>query len=505
MVLVSLGNRIIGALNSWTRATILDEKILNEMLLEICKALLEADVNVLLVKKLRENLKNRINLEEMAGGLNKRKVVQMAVFDELVNLLDPGVPQWKPVKKKKNVIMFVGLQGAGKTTTCTKLAYHYHRKGWKTALVCADTFRAGAFDQLKQNAAKARIAFYGSYTESDPVKIAQEGVEKFKQENFDLIIIDTSGRHKQETSLFEEMLAISNTVQPDNIIFVMDASIGHACDAQARAFKQMVDIGSVIITKLDGHAKGGGALSAVAATHSPIIFIGTGEHIDDLEPFETNSFVSKLLGMGDLKGLIDRVEEMNLDDQKELVANLMKGRFTIRDMYEQFQNLMSMGPLGQVMGMIPGFSGQMSKEGERESAKRMRRLMTIMDSMSDHELDHPDGYKLFKKEATRKQRVARGSGVHPMEVVALLDQYDKFKKMIVSKSFKPMIGQQNNKYLSPKEIKQMAIEMAKTMHPFVIQQYGGLPGLEKLLQSMQAAENEKRRSDQGSSKRSLRR
>ena len=191
-----------------------------------------------------------------------------------MKLVDPGVKPYQPKKGKSNVIMFVGLQGSGKTTTCTKLAWYYQKKGWKACLVCADTFRAGAYDQLKQNATKARIPFYGSYTEADPVVIAADGAAMFKEEGFEIIIVDTSGRHYQEDALFEEMLAVSNAVTPDNIIFVMDASIGQACEAQAKAFKEKVDVGSVVITKLDGHAKGGGALSAVAATRSPVIFIG---------------------------------------------------------------------------------------------------------------------------------------------------------------------------------------------------------------------------------------
>ena len=163
-----------------------------------------------------------------------------------------GVKPYVPVKGEANVIMMVGLQGSGKTTTCTKLAYHYQKKGWKACLVCADTFRAGAYDQLKQNATKARIPFYGSYTEVDPVNIAADGVEMFRNEGFEMIIVDTSGRHKQEDSLFEEMLAVSNAVDPDNVIFVMDASIGQACEGQAKAFKEKVDVGSVVVTKLDG-------------------------------------------------------------------------------------------------------------------------------------------------------------------------------------------------------------------------------------------------------------
>ncbi|KAJ8891474.1 hypothetical protein PR048_004002 [Dryococelus australis] len=358
--------------------------VLNAMLKEICAALLEADVNIRLVKKLRENVRAVIDFEEMAGGLNKRRMIQSAVFKELVKLVDPGVKPYLPVKGKPNIIMFVGLQGSGKTTTCTKLAYHYVKKNWKACLVCADTFRAGAYDQLKQNATKARIPFYGSYTEVDPVVIAQDGVDMFKKEGFEIIIVDTSGRHKQEESLFEEMLQVSNAIKPDNIIFVMDATIGQACEAQARAFKEKVDVGSVIVTKLDGHAKGGGALSAVAATNSPIIFIGTGEHIDDFEPFKTKPFVSKLLGMGDIEGLIDKVNELKLDENEELIEKIKHGQFTLRDMYEQFQNIMKMGPFSQIMGMIPGFSQDfLSKGGEQESMARLKKLMTIMDSMND--------------------------------------------------------------------------------------------------------------------------
>lgn len=262
--------------------------------------------SVKLVQGLRKNIKSIVNLDEVAAGVNKRRVIQKAIFDELVRLLDPQVVPFQPRKGKPNVFMFVGLQGSGKTTTCTKLAYYYQRKGWKTCLVCADTFRAGAFDQLKQNATKAKIPFYGSYMETDPVQLALDGVEKFKKEGFEVIIVDTSGRHKQEVELFEEMKQISEAVTPDLTIFVMDGTIGQAAEAQATAFKSTVDIGAVIMTKLDGHAKGGGAISAVAATRSPIIFIGTGEHMHDLEKFESRRFVGKMLGAS--RGLVDVTE-----------------------------------------------------------------------------------------------------------------------------------------------------------------------------------------------------
>ena len=268
----------------------------------------------------------------------------------------------------------------------------------------------------------------------------------------EIIIVDTSGRHMQEEALFEEMLAVSNAVGPDNIVFVMDASIGQACEAQAKAFKEKVDVGSVVITKLDSHAKGGGALSAVAATQSPVIFIGTGEHIHQFEPFDTVPFVKKLLGMGDIKGLMKIVEDLDIGNNEELyhrygrVKNsctstitlkfvctnnrIKHGEFTLRDMYEQFQNIMKMGPIGQVMGMIPGFREDfMTKGSEEESMARLKRLMTMMDSMNDTELDHKEGSKLFKQEPRRITRISQGAGVMEREVLDLLTQYAKFAQV----------------------------------------------------------------------------
>ncbi|XP_065161249.1 signal recognition particle subunit SRP54 [Atheta coriaria] len=489
MVLADLGRKITSALQSLSKATIINEEVLNGMLKEICAALLEADVNIRLVKKLRENVRAVIDFEEMASGLNKRRMIQSAVFKELVKLVDPGVKPFQPIKGKSNVIMFVGLQGSGKTTTCTKLAYHYLKKNWKSSLVCADTFRAGAYDQVKQNCTKARIPFYGSYTEVDPVVIAQDGVEMFKKEGFEIIIVDTSGRHKQEDSLFEEMLAVANAIRPDNIIFVMDATIGQACEGQAKAFKDKVDVGSVIITKLDGHAKGGGALSAVAATNSPIIYIGTGEHIDDLEPFKTKPFVSKLLGMGDIEGLIDKVNELKLEDNEELLEKIKHGQFTMRDMYEQFQNIMKMGPFSQIMGMIPGFSQDfMTKGSEQESVARLKRLMTIMDSMCDNELDNRDGAKLFSKQAGRVTRVAQGAGVTEREVKELITQYSKFAAVVkkmggIKGLFK---GGDTAKNVNQVQMAKLNQQMAKMMDPRILHQMGGPSGLQNMMRQLQA-------------------
>lgn len=274
------------------------------------------------------------------------------MFDELCKLLDAGREPFKPKKGQTNVMMLVGLQGSGKTTTCTKLAHKYQSKGWKVGLVCADTFRAGAFDQIRQNCTKARIPYYGDYTEPNPAVVALAGVQKFTEEQFEIVIVDTSGRHLQEAALFDEMEEVRNAVNPDSVVFVLDSTIGQAAQEQAAAFKSKIDIAEVILTKLDGHARGGGALSAVAATHAPIIFLGTGEHIHELQPFEAKSFVSRLLGYGDVQALVNKISDAGLENQEELAERLQHGIFTLRDLADQFQNVGRMGSVGELMSMV---------------------------------------------------------------------------------------------------------------------------------------------------------
>ncbi|KAI9765316.1 MAG: Signal recognition particle [Geoglossum simile] len=420
MVLQDLGRRINAAVSDLTRSSNLDEKAFDGMIKEICAALLEADVNVKLVGNLRKSIKQTVNFKELAPGVNKKRLIQKAVFDELVKLVDPHAEPFKPKKGRPNVIMFVGLQGSGKTTTCTKLARHYQSRGFKSCLVCADTFRAGAFDQLKQNATKAKIPYYGSLTQTDPAIVAKEGVEKFKKERFEVIIVDTSGRHRQEQDLFDEMVQIQRAVTPDQTIMVLDASIGQQAEAQSKAFKDTADFGAIIITKTDGNASGGGAISAVAATRTPIVFIGTGEHMLDLERFSPQPFVSKLLGMGDMQGLVEHVQSLKLD-QKDTMKHIAEGIFTVRDLRDQLSNIMKMGPLSKMAGMIPGLSQMMSGMDDEEGGMKLRRMIYICDSMTIKELDS-DG-KIFVQQPTRMTRVAHGSGTSVREVEDLLTQH----------------------------------------------------------------------------------
>lgn len=480
MVLAELGGSISRALQKMSNATIIDEKVLGECLNEITRALMQADVKFEMIRNMMANIKRIVNLEDLAAGHNKRRIIQQAVFNELCKMMDPGKASFTPKKGKPCVVMFVGLQGSGKTTTCTKYAYYHQKKGFKPALVCADTFRAGAFDQLKQNATKAKIPFYGSYMESDPVKIAAEGVERFKKENNDLIIVDTSGRHMQEAALFEEMRQVSEATKPDLVIFVMDGSIGQMAFAQAQAFKQSVPVGAVIVTKMDGHAKGGGALSAVAATKSPVIFIGTGEHMDEFEIFDVKPFVSRLLGMGDWSGFMDKIQEVvPTDQQPELLQKLSEGSFTLRLMYEQFQNILKMGPIGQVFSMLPGFSAEVMPKGhEKESQAKIKRYMTMMDSMTNAELDSTNP-KIFND--SRALRIARGSGRTVREVVEMLEEYKRLAK-VWSKMKGLKIPKKGD--MSALSRNMNVQHMSKVLPPQMLKQIGGMGGLQSLMKQM---------------------
>ncbi|KAI9174918.1 hypothetical protein LWI28_024565 [Acer negundo] len=327
------------------RPYIIDDNVLNECLNEITRALLQSDVQLKLVSDMQTNIKRIVSLHDLAGGHNKRRIIQQAIFTELCQILDPGKPSFTPKKGKASVIMFVGLQGSGKTTTRTKYVGYHQKKGWKPALV---SIRPGAFDQLKQDAAtKAKIPCFGSY-KSDPVRIAVEGVKIFKKENCDLIIIDTSGCHKQEASLFEEMRQVAEATKPDLVIFVMDSSIGQAAFDQAQAFKQSVSVGAVIITKMDGHAKGVGALSAVAATKSPVIFIDTREHMDEFAVFDVKPFVSHLL-------VLDNPNPMLITESQIVRIALGSGR-QVREV---------MGMMKQYKGLAKVWSkmGEMDRTG----------------------------------------------------------------------------------------------------------------------------------------------
>jgi len=485
MVLADLGSKITNALRDMANtAGPLNDAVVNKMLNTIATALLMSDVDVKLVKKMQQDVKESCAIDQMASGVNKRKVVQQSVIKALTDLLGSKKKPFKPKRGRPNVFMFVGLQGSGKTTTCTKLAYYYKRKGWKVILICADTFRAGAYDQLKQNATKAKVAYYGSYTESDPTMVAEKGVARAKEEKFDIIIVDTSGRHKQEEALFEEMQMVHKATEPDEVIFVMDSSIGQAAKGQAMAFQESVDVGSIIITKMDNkNSRGGGALSAVAATGSPVTFIGTGEKMDAFERFDSDSFVGQLLGMGNLRGLMDVLQDKEvMESQEKLVKKITsKGEFTFRDMRDQFQTIMGMGSLGKIMGMIPGMKGLLGDGREEQSQARLKRIMTILDSMTNKELDGDN--TIFTKERSRIVRLSRGAGVPERGVHEMLEMFKPFKRVASKLKALGKNGLDLSK-MRQNQKNQTIGSLASAMSPQMIQNMGGMANFQKIMNSM---------------------
>jgi len=493
MVLSELGGALSQAFQKLSRSSSIDEETVKQVLKEIVSALISSDVNVQMVKALRENVLTKVTpLLESDSAIDssgRARLIEKAVVEELVKILDPGKEPYKLKKGKCNVIMFVGLQGAGKTTTVAKYCHYYQQRKWKVAMVCADTFRAGAFDQLKQNATKIRVPFYGSYTENDPVKIAAEGVAQFRKEGYELIIVDTSGRHKQETALFAEMEEVQKAVCPDDVVFVMDSSIGQAAAAQAKAFKESVSVGSVVITKLDGHAKGGGALSAVAFTKSPIVFIGTGEHFDALEPFNASRFIGKLLGRGDTVGLLTELSEKGVLDavgNPEMQKRMIKGEFTLRDLREQYTGILKIGSLSKMFEMIPG-AGDMMKNLPKgpngqtvDPSVALKKCLVMMDSMTAAELDG-----VVEMNETRAIRIIRGSGATPDEFQKLMMQHKQFEKMIGGMSKTGLLKQNESDMMKQmkRDPKQLANQLQRSLDPNMLKSMGGV---DKMLDMMKS-------------------
>lgn len=421
MALDNLGRAINAALRKLTRGVV-DEKLVKEICRDIQRALLQADVNVKLVFELTSRIEERALKEKLPPGISRAEHVTKIVYDEITSILGDKKEKIQITGHPTKVLM-VGIQGSGKTTTCGKLARFFQKRGFKVGVVCADTFRPGAFEQLSQYAS---VDVFGNPEEKNAIKLAKEGVNHFTDKKVDLVIVDTAGRHKEEKGLIEEMNQISKAISPDEVILVIDGTIGQQAFQQAEAFVQATDIGSIIVTKLDGSAKGGGALSAVHATGAPMKFIGEGEKIDALEEFDPKRYVARLLGLGDIQSLLSKVEEAT--QQHELTEKdalkFMTGKFSLKDMYQQLEMVTSMGPLQQIMKMIPGLGLNLPSEMIELSEDRLAKFRVIMDSMTDKELENPKSIHF-----SNVKRIARGSGTTPHEVKELLDQYNMMKKL----------------------------------------------------------------------------
>ena len=420
MVLEGLGESLRSILKKISGSSNIDEKLVKEITRDIQRALLQADINVNLVLALSKKVEDRAKNESIPPGASLKEHIIKIIYEELISLLGEA----GTLKKEKQVLMLVGLYGQGKTTTAGKLARYLSKRGLSVGLIAADVHRPAALDQLLQIGEEIKVPVYGIRGEKDAVKIVREGLKQF--ESTDVKIIDTSGRHSLEQDLIDEVSRVERTAKADQRILVLDASVGQQAGVQAKAFHDAVNVNGVILTKLDGTAKGGGALSAVGHTGAPIIFIGTGEHLEDLETFNPERFISRLLGMGDLHTLLERMRE-SIDESKaeETAKKIMSGHFTLREMYEQMEMLADVGPLKKVMSMLPGIPGMKKDINPDELQEKLAMFHVIMDSMTDEELDNP---KLIK--SSRVLRISRGAGVEQKHVRELLKQYNMSRKAV---------------------------------------------------------------------------
>ena len=420
MVLDDLGSSLRGTLDNLRGKSRLDEDDVQEVVKQIQRSLLEADVEVDLVMELSDAIKSRALDEEPPGGTSARDHVLKIVYEELVELVGDSTE----LPLESQTILLAGLQGSGKTTTAAKMAWWFAKKGLRPAIIQTDTFRPGAYDQAKQMAGNAEVDFYGDPDGDDPVQIARDGLEA--TDDAEVHIVDTAGRHALEEELIAEIEEIDSLVDPDTRLLVLDAAIGQGAKDQAQRFEEAIGVEGVAITKLDGTAKGGGALTAVNETDSSIAFLGTGETVQDIERFEPNSFISRLLGMGDLKQLSERVErameETGGEDDDWEPESILEGSFTLKDMQKQMEAMNNMGPLDQVMDMIPGMGGGMMDELPDDAMdvtqERMREFNVVMDSMTEQELEEPRSIS-----ASQVERIARGSGTGTERVNELLEQH----------------------------------------------------------------------------------
>ena len=424
MVLDKLGSSLRDTLGKIASSIFVDEKLINALVKDIQRALLQSDVNVKLVFSLTNAIKERATKDDIPPGLTKKEYLINVVYEELTNFLGGETPKIA-VEKTPYKIMLVGLFGNGKTTTAGKLAKYFQKRGHKVGLIQTDTWRPAAFEQLKQLGKQLDLTVYGSKEKKDPVAIYKEHEAELLKN--DVVIIDTAGRDALSDELVDELNGINAAVQPDETMLVLAADVGQAAEKQAKMFHETCKVTGVVITKLDGTAKGGGALIACAVTDAPVKFIGVGEKIDALEVFRPKNFVGKLLGMGDLEALLEKAKDaINEEDAKDLGKKFLSGKFNLIDLYEQMEAMNKMGPLGKVMEMIPGF-GQMKlpKEAIQVQEGKLKGWRFIMDSCTKGELEDPESI-----DASRIDRIAQGSGRPVKEIRELLKQYKQSKKMM---------------------------------------------------------------------------
>jgi signal recognition particle subunit SRP54 len=447
-MLDNLRTGLRGAIKKIVGASDINEQLIDSLCKDIQRALLQSDVNVKLVLEITKRIKERAINEEPVRGLTRKDHIITILYGELARLLgytgqtiknidksqqiDEKIISFEP--NKQSVILMLGIQGSGKTTVTAKIARWLLKHGYSVGVIGADTWRPGALTQLRMNCSRINVEVYGEEQNSNAIDIVRKGIEHFKIQKVDITIVDTAGRHKEELSLLDEMRTMREVINPDLVLLVIDGTIGQQAYNQAKAFHEAVAVGGIIVTKLDGTAKGGGVLAASAVTGAKVMFIGTGERIDDLEVFSPTGFVGRILGMGDIKAILEMARGLELQADENQAKRLLSGKMTIEDFYAQMENVGKMG-FRNVIDNLPGLSGLVKEDQLDALEGKMEKWRFIIQSMTRDEKKNPDIIN-----ESRRKRIARGAGITEHEVKDLVKQYSNSKTMMKQAKGRQMQG-----------------------------------------------------------------
>ncbi|HYZ59751.1 MAG TPA: signal recognition particle receptor subunit alpha [Nitrososphaeraceae archaeon] len=437
-MLENLRTGLRGAIKKIVRASDINEELIDSLCKDIQRALLQSDVNVKLVLEITKRIKERSMNEEPVKGLTRKDHIITILYGELARLLGYAGQTIKSIDKsqqthdkilqfepeKRSIILMLGIQGSGKTTVTAKVARWLSKQGYSVGVIGADTWRPGALTQLKMNCSRINTEVYGEEANTDALDIVRKGLAHFRMQNIDVVIVDTAGRHKEESGLLEEMRNMRNAINPNLVLLVIDGTIGQQAFNQAKAFHQAAEVGGIIVTKLDGSAKGGGVLSASAATGAKVLFIGTGERIDDLEVFSPTNFVGRILGMGDIQAVLEMARGLELQADENQAKRLLGGKMTIEDFYAQMENVGKMG-FRNVIDNLPGLSGMLKEDQLDALEGKMEKWRFIIQSMTRDEKRNPEIIN-----ESRRKRIARGAGLTEHEIKDLVKQYSNSKTLM---------------------------------------------------------------------------